>query len=160
MALESLYPRAFPDEDLVPLVGDLLDDPEIVLSLVAIVDKQLIGHVAFTECSITDSDINVALLAPLAVDPSWQKQGIGSSLVRSGLRHLENDGVDVVCVLGDPNYYGRFGFVTEALIAPPYPLAPEWEGAWQSTSLGGKVSNATGVLSVPPVWRHEALWSP
>ncbi len=159
-AIGSLYPRAFPDEDLVPLVRDLLNDPEVALSLVATVDMQIVGHVVFTKCGVVGSSVNVALLAPLAVDPSWQRQGIGSAIVRAGLRHLEDASVRVVCVLGDPNYYGRLGFAPETSIEPPYPLPPEWDGAWQSIIFGGATEHAAGVLSVPPEWRKRALWAP
>ena len=159
-AIESLYPRAFPDEDLVPLVRDLLNSPEVALSLVATTDMQILGHVVFTECSVVGNGVNVALLAPLAVDPSWQRRGIGRAIVRAGLRQLEDSGVSVVCVLGDPNYYGRVGFARETLIEPPYPLPPDWVGAWQSIIFGGATKHAAGVLAVPPAWRKRALWAP
>ena len=160
IAIESIYPRAFPDEDLVPLVQDLLQSPDVALSLVAVAGGEIAGHVIFTTCGVVGGNVNVALLGPLAVDPPWQKQGIGSALVQAGLQQLQGSGVSVVCVLGDPKYYGRFGFAAETLIEPPYPLPPEWEGAWQSASLDGVGTGITGVLSVPPVWRRPALWAP
>lgn len=160
LAIESLYPKAFPNEDLVHLVRDLLNNPEVALSLVAFADSQIIGHVVFTRCGVAGNGVNVALLAPLAVDPSWQRQGIGSAIVRAGLRQLEDAGVSVVYVLGDPNYYGRLGFFPEPLIEPPYPLPPEWDGAWQSITIGGFTEPVEGRLSVPPEWRNQALWAP
>ena len=159
-AIDSLYPRAFPDEDLLPLVQGLLEVPDIALSMVASADSEVVGHVAFTRCAVAGHDVSIALLAPLAVDTSHQKQGVGSALVRAGLQQLQDSGVSMVCVLGDPNYYGRFGFAAETAIAPPYPLPPEWEGAWQSVIVGGASENIAGVLSVPPVWRKRALWAP
>ena len=100
------------------------------------------------------------MLAPLAVDPSWQRQGIGSAVVRTGLRRLEEAGVTAVCVLGDPGYYGRLGFVPETSIEPPYALPPEWDGAWQSQQLVETMTPCEGKLSVPTQWLQPALWAP
>ena len=159
-AIETLYPRAFPDEDLVPLVQDLLENPDAILSLVATADSRVAGHVIFTRCGVTGADADAALLAPLAVDQPYQRKGVGSLLVRAGLRQLQDSGVSVVCVLGDPNYYGRFGFVAETAIEPPYPLPAEWQGAWQSSIIGESSKELAGVLSVPSEWRREELWAP
>ena len=157
-AIVELYPEAFPDEDLVPLVRDLLRDGPNVVSLVATVDSRLVGHVIFTRCGVNDA--SAALLGPLAVSPARQKQGIGSAIVREGLRRMEEAGIDVVCVLGDPNYYGRFGFVPEPSIAPPYPLPPEWETAWQSLRTGASTTPITGKLLLPRQWMTPSLWAP
>ena len=160
VAIEKLYPDAFPDEDLLPLVRALLREGPIVLSLVAIVAKSLAGHVAFTTCGVTESTDKVALLAPLAVAPAWQRQGIGTAIVRAGLQRLEDAGMTQVYVLGEPAYYGRLGFVPEAGVAPPYPLPAEWRGAWQSMSLGSAEPPRRGKLSVPQPWLQPALWAP
>ena len=82
-ALLALYPQAFPDEDLVPVVAELLDDPEITLALVATSNERIVGNVIFTTCGLEGSEARVALLAPLAVAPDCQRQGIGSALVRA-----------------------------------------------------------------------------
>ena len=66
-AIESLYPRVFPDEDLLPLVRDLLREAPVALSLVGVIDSRLVGHVIFTICSIAESRDRSALLGPLAV---------------------------------------------------------------------------------------------
>lgn len=160
VAIEALYPHAFPDEDLVPLVKALLRDPDNVLSLVATQESKVVGHGAFTRCSVTGSDVQAALLGPLAVAPDRQRQGVGSAIIRAGFECLREQAVALVLVLGDPAYYGRFGFVTESLIRPPYLLPAEWAEAWQSTKLGGRADIASGSLSVPPVWRDPALWAP
>lgn len=158
--IEKLYPNAFPDEDLLPLVRELLREEQIVLSLVGIADKALVGHVIFTTCSIAGRTDKVALLGPLAVAPAWQRQGIGSAIIRSGLRRLENAGTNQVYVLGDPAQYRRFGFEADDGVTPPYPLPEEWRGAWQSLSLRGKKPPLHGKLSVPQPWRQHALWAP
>ena len=157
--IERLYPAAFPEEDLLPVVKSLLATPSIVLSLVAIMESQVAGHVAFTACNVEGSDAKVALLAPLAVAPAVQRQGIGTALVRAGVRHLEENGVSKVFVLGDPAYYGRHGFEREPLVEAPYPIPEQWRDAWQSMGLGDNDRPGTGKLIVPELWKKPELWS-
>jgi len=145
---------------LLPLVRDLLSDETIAISLVAAINTQIAGHAIFTRCSVVGDSISAALLGPLAVAPAYQRQGIGSALVRAGLLRLEEEGVALVFVRGDPTYYGRFGFLPESSIEPPYPLPAEWRAAWQSISLCGTTEPVTGTLEVPPRWHEPALWAP
>ena len=159
-AIESLYPEAFPDEDLIPLVRDLLNDAVVAMSLVGTIDTQIVGHAIFTRCSIVGDSTNATLLGPLAVAPAWHRQGIGSAIVQAGFRQLEKAGVGRVYVLGDPAYHGRFGFLPDSLVEPPFPLPPDWDGAWQSRSLGETTTPCTGKLSVPRQWLQPSLWSP
>ena len=159
-AIETLYPDAFPDEDLLPLVRDLLKEEAIVLSLVGLAEGALAGHVVFTDCGLAGRPDKAALLGPLAVSSARQRQGIGSALVRAGLQRLEAAGTHQVFVLGDPAYYRRFGFAPDDGVAPPYPLPEEWRGAWQSLSLGAGKALLQGALSVPQPWRRRALWAP
>lgn len=159
-SIESLYPDAFPDEDLLPVVKDLLQSGPMTLSVVAIVGASLVGHVIFTTCSVTGNTGKVALLAPLAVASAWQNQGIGSAMVREGLRRLEDGGFACVYVLGNPSYYRRFGFKREAHVAPPFPLPREWCGAWQSMSPGKIGCPRYGKISVPHPWLRPNLWVP
>jgi len=159
-AIESLYPDAFPDEDLLPLVRDLLQDPVVATSLVGVIDSRIVGHAIFTKCGVVGNNFSVALLGPLAVAPAWQRQGIGSAIVRAGLRLLEETDVSLVLVLGDPAYYKRLGFLPEFLIEPPFRLPAEWDGAWQSQRLDKTKAAFSGKLSVPRQWRQPALWAP
>ena len=157
--IKRLYPRAFPDEDLLPLIGRLWNDTPDVLMLVAEAPDGLIGHIAFTPCSVDDGERDVAMLAPLAVDPDHQRQGIGGGLIEAGAAKLKSAGVTTVYVLGDPAYYGRHGFRTETDVAPPYPLPDEWRTAWQSRLLADSAA-LQGTLTVPPAWQEPALWGP
>ncbi len=159
-AIEALYPKAFPDEDLVPLVRALLEEGPAVLSLVAATGSGPAGHVLFTRCGLDGSPGAAALLAPLCVAPARQRQGIGSALARAGMKRLENEGVAQVFVLGDPAYYGRLGFQPEANVAPPYPLPAEWRTAWQSTCLKGGAPAPGGRLLLPEAWLRPELWAP
>ncbi|MDF1609597.1 GNAT family N-acetyltransferase [Hoeflea sp. YIM 152468] len=159
-AFDSLYSAAFPDEDLLPLVRQLLGQDSGILSLVAEAEAALAGHILFTSCGISGSDTSAALLAPLAVAPDWQRQGIGTGLIREGLTQLRSAGISQVYVLGDPAYYRRSGFKTGTGVAPPYPLPEQWRDAWQSLSLGSIPSPAEGRLLLPEPWLQPALWSP
>ena len=159
-SIRELYPKAFPDEDLLPLVTALLREGPTVLSLVGIADGALAGHVIFTTCGIAGITEKVALLGPLAVAPAWQRQGIGGALVRAGLQREKAGGAVRVFVLGDPAYYRRFGFQPDDRVAPPYSLPEAWRGAWQSLGLRAGDPPLSGVLSVPPPWRQPALWAP
>jgi len=163
-AIELLYSAAFPNEDLTALVRGLLGLPDVAMSLVAVIEQQIVGHVVYTKCGLTGGHGEVALLGPLVVEPARQRSGIGSSIVRAGLKRLGDSGISHVYVLGDPKYYGRFGFRSEIEISPPVPLPPdlppEWDGAWQSLALGNDAVSGPGLLVAPDPWLNPTLWSP
>lgn len=96
------------------------------LSLVATQDKELVGHILLSPIAIQgEGPATPALaLAPLAVLPEYQSQGVGSQLVRCALERCEGLGHPLVVVLGHPRYYTRFGFERASLygIRCPYPL--------------------------------------
>ena len=84
------------------------------LSLVAIIDNDIVGHILFTEITITADNGNEypsLALAPMAVKPSYQKQGIGGRLISFGLRKAKELGHNSVIVLGHEYYYPKFGFL-------------------------------------------------
>lgn len=156
-AIERIYPAAFSDEDLRPLVRALLADPSKPLSLVATRRGVVVGHAVFTTCRAGAAD--VALLGPLAVDPSTQGRGVGSALVRAGLDASRDAGLAHAFVLGDPAYYERFGFEPTD-VEPPCPMPAAWRPAWRSLALASDAPPPTGALEVPPVWAVPAYWAP
>lgn len=156
----GIYPAIFPEEDLQPLVRDLLDEDEAVLSLVAVAGDEIIGHVVLTLCTIDDSADHVGLLGPLGVLPDRQGQGIGRALIQAGFEAMKQRGITKVCVLGDPDFYGRYGFEAEKDIEPPYDLPAEWDGAWQSVTLDDNAAPVRGILTPPKPWQKQALWLP
>jgi len=97
-----------------------------ILSLVAISNNKVIGHILFSPVTIeTQSDVIEGMgLAPMAVLPEWQNQGIGSKLVKEGLRIVNSTKCPFLSVLGHENYYPRFGFQR----ASKYGLQSQWEG--------------------------------
>lgn len=83
----------------------------LALSLVAELDGALVaGHAAFSPVAVSDGSAGWYGLGPLSVTPAHQGRGIGSALLRAGLAHLIAAGARGCVVLGDPAYYGRFGF--------------------------------------------------
>ncbi len=158
--IEQLYVDAFPNEDLLPLVRELLGFGQSVISLVGIRENVIVGHISFTFCHVEGGKDKVALLAPLAVTPTLHKQGIGSTLIQTGFKHLKNSKIGYVFVLGDPAYYSRFGFKAEDKVTTPYPIPTEWRGAWRSIKLRDAEAPHEGRLTVPEPWRRVELWAP
>lgn len=99
------------------------------LSLVAVCDGAVVGHILFSPIRIeTDSsDVPALALAPMAVLPELQRRGIGSDLVREGLEACRRAGHAIVVVLGHAEYYPRFGFTPASGfgIRPPFPAPDE-----------------------------------
>jgi putative acetyltransferase len=94
------------------LIQALRDAAISAIELVAIEDTRIVGHILFSvlDVAVDNRAIKTLALAPMAVEPSHQRQGIGSALVRAGLDQASADGWEAVIVLGHPRYYPRFGF--------------------------------------------------
>lgn len=111
-AVARLVERAFGGNEEVRLVERLHADGDVVLALVAKHEGHICGHVLFSRLSVSSgmARFPAVALAPLAVDPDFQRRGIGTALVEEGHRRLEEAGERLSIVLGDPAYYGRFGY--------------------------------------------------
>ncbi len=104
------------------LVARLRAAGDLALSLVAQnVDRAIIGHAAFSRVTISDGTPDWYGLGPLSVIPLRQSAGIGSELIRAGLARLRRAGAQGCVVLGDPAYYGRFGFRHDPRLVYPGP---------------------------------------
>lgn len=159
-AVAQVVKAAFASDEEYQLIADLRRDadswvPE--LSLGAWVGDEPVGHVLFTRASV--GDVRAVLLAPLAVVPGWQKQGVGTALARAGLAASHAAGAGVALVLGHPEYYPHFGF-EPALpygIEAPYPIEPQ--EAWMVAELTpGALDAATGPVTMSAVFLDPALW--
>lgn len=93
------------------------------LSLVAINNSKIVGHIFFSPATIDGADIPGMALGPMAVLPKFQKKGIGSQLIREGLKRLKEANYQFVIVLGHPDYYPKFGFKA----ASTFGLKCQWE---------------------------------
>jgi putative acetyltransferase len=82
----------------------------LTISLVAQADGKVIGHIAFSPVTISDGSQDWYGIGPVSVLPECQKQGIGKSLIREGLSLLKALGAKGCVLVGDPQYYERFGF--------------------------------------------------
>jgi putative acetyltransferase len=104
------------------IVAALRSAGKLSVSLVAEADGGLIGHVAISPVSISDGTPGWFGVGPISVLPQYQRQGIGSRLMREALRILSERGASGCVVLGEPEYYGRFGFRADPnLILPGVP---------------------------------------
>jgi putative acetyltransferase len=121
------------------IVTALRDSGSLSLSLVAVEDDRVVGHVAFSPVVIDGHDEGWFGLAPVAVLPQHQRKGIGHALIEAGLQRLRQDGAAGCVVLGDPDYYRRFGFEVDAALrlegVPPeyFQLLPFRQRSCQGT---------------------------
>jgi putative acetyltransferase len=118
--------EAFGQPTEADLVDKLRQSCPDALFLIAEEDEKIVGHIAFTPAVIESRKANTEGmgLAPMAVLPGLQRQGIGSKLVREGLDILRKRGCPFVIVLGHPEYYPKFGFEP----ASRYDIKCQWQG--------------------------------
>ena len=103
---------AFETQAEADLVDRLRRDEASVVSLVADDEGTIVGHILFSPVTLTGHSASSILgLAPMAVRPERQRQGIGSELVRAGLEACRKTNAEAVVVVGHPGFYPRFGFV-------------------------------------------------
>lgn len=120
-AIHRVHEAAFENSAEANLVDALCQGGFARVSLVACVNEQVVGHVLFSHLDIVaehaESRTPALSLAPVAVLPHWQRRGVGSQLIRSGLEQALASGYRIVIVLGEPAYYERLGFA-HALAKP------------------------------------------
>jgi len=124
-AIREVNEQAFGQPQEANLVDTLRAHAAVLLSLVAELDGQVVGHILYSPVTL-DADgrtLTGAGLGPMAVLPGFQRRGIGSRLVEEGNRQLQASGVPFIVVLGHPHYYPRFGFEPAAR----HGLRCEWE---------------------------------
>jgi putative acetyltransferase len=142
---------AFDSEDEANLVDALRDGGYVEVSLVAEADGKIVGHILFSRVSIiTNSGTTGAVsIAPVAVLPSHQRQGIGSELVKVGLEACRRQGHKIAVVLGHPNFYPRLGFSWK--LAQPLESPFGGGDAWMATELTpGALADIQGRVEYSP----------
>lgn len=142
------------------LVNLIRDSDCECISLVAEIDSDkgsiIVGHILFSPVELSHNRTNIKLmgLAPMAVTPEYQKQHIGSMLVKAGLEQCKMRGYDAVVVLGHPSYYPRFGFVPASRfnLQSEYDVPDEVFMAIELNS--GALENNDGVIRYHPAFNQ------
>ena len=123
-AIRAVHLAAFPTALEADLVDQLQRDGAVVLSLVATEDGRVVGHVLISRMTAEGDGraYRAVGLAPIAVLPERQRTGIGAQLIREAVTRLREQGEEFVFLVGEPDYYCRFGFdaATAAPFASPY----------------------------------------
>ena len=154
-AIREVHLRAFGGRSEEARLVELLHSAgKAPVSLVAVLDGRVVAHVLFSPVELEGSGSrpNMVGLAPVGVLPEHQNRGIGSRLIRAGLAACREAGYDAVVVLGDPNYYSRFGFGP----ASDYGLGNEYgAGAEFRVALlkSGALDGASGTVMYGPEFR-------
>ena len=110
-AIHEIHTLAFGLDNDAQLVRKLREGGHSILALVAEIKGEQVGHCMFSRMKIGDTD--ALALAPVSVHPDHQKKGIGRQLIEHGLKRCKDMGEERVTVLGNPDYYPRFGFSAE-----------------------------------------------
>lgn len=166
MIVEKL---AFGCDNEAKLVAELLDDKtaEPIVSLQAFHKEEAIGHILFTR-TYFDNRVDIPMmhiLAPVAVKPEYQRQGVGGMLIKAGIEKLQEMGSNLIFVLGHKEYYPKYGFIpgAESLGYPaPYPIPAEYADYWMVQPISkkgfeigkGKIK-CSDILNKPEHWRDE-----
>lgn len=113
VAVTRVNEQAFGRPQEARLVAALRVGGKVALSLVAVVDGVVVGHALFCPVTIVGecAGQTAVALGPIAVEPAWQKQGVGAKLIHVGMARCREQGFGIMIVLGHPEYYPRFGFV-------------------------------------------------
>ena len=109
-AIFQVHASAFPTDSEAQIVDALRRNELLSVSLVAVLDEEIVGHIAFSPVTLNHRERDGLGLAPVAVLPDHQRKGIGSQLIEEGVRRCRDLQTRFVVVLGDPSYYPRFGF--------------------------------------------------
>ncbi len=165
-AIRSIHEAAFERPDEADLVGRLHDEGVVLASLVAELEERMVGHILFSRMWIeTDTGtVSAVALAPLAVLPEQQRQGIGGRLIRHGLHRLRGRGEQTVIVVGHPDYYPRFGFSTDTArsLASPFPVEAFMALELPSSRRVACDSPSSSTFQSSTrkwLWRHHTAWT-
>jgi len=125
LEIRSVNQAAFERPDEADLIDRLRGEGVVLLSLVAEIEREIVGHILFSRMAIeiAQGRLPAVSLAPMAVRPKHQRHGVGGRLIRHGLRELRGSGERIVIVVGHKDYYPRFGFAfeTSRCLSSPFP---------------------------------------
>ncbi len=147
-AIRAVHVGAFPTPLEARLVDLLRAAGRLTVSLVAVVDGTVIGHVGFSPVTAANGATGIGL-APVAVAEAHRRQGVAARLIEAGLAACRAASIEWAVVLGSPHYYGRFGFRP----APAFGLSDEYGGgdAFQVLEfVPGRLPVGTGLVKYAP----------
>jgi putative acetyltransferase len=146
--------QAFGQSQEASVVDKLRENCNDILSVVALAENRIVGHILFSPAVIESENGSIvgSGLAPIAVLPEYQRQGIGSELVMTGIAKVREDGCPFIIVLGHPEYYVRFGFEP----ASKFGISSEWEVPDEAFMLlvlnEGTIKGVSGVAKYRQEW--------
>ena len=153
-AVRKLNKKAFGGKNESMLVDSLRRSDDFIpgLSIVTEKDGKVVGHILFSLIRIIaqGSETPALALAPMAVLPSYQNQGIGSALVKYGLNECGKSGHKIVVVVGHPEYYPRFGFIKAGEKGLKLPFEAPDEVFMVIELAPGALSGVSGTVEYPP----------
>jgi len=166
-AIEDLFVLVFTEsegESEGVLIGNLSKelilgaDKQDLYGFVAVDMDRIIGAIFFSRLTF-EKDIDVFILAPVAIHCDYQGRGIGQDLINHGLREMKRSGVKIVTTYGDPDFYSKVGFypLSQDVIAAPLALSqPE---GWLGKSLvSDSIETIPGNCSCVEAFNNPAYW--
>jgi putative acetyltransferase len=154
--IDELTRLAFQGVDEANLIAAIRDSTYFVpeLSLVAVDDDRVVGHILFSLITIESSEksVEALALAPMAVLPEYQNRGIGTLLVQHGLAACKKLGYSIVIVVGHPEYYPRFGFTPARDCGIKAPFEVPDEAFMVLELVPDALKNVSGVVKYSPTF--------
>ncbi len=149
LTIDRLVKSAFPTEAEANLVMKLRENSNLTLSLVACSDEgEVIGHVMFSPVTLNGEHLNWQGLAPISVKEEFRGQGIAKALVEEAHSTLRDFGYPVVAVLGDPEFYAKFGYQYDERFTCPWEVP---EGVFRVIELvEGSLASQQGLIEYSP----------
>ena len=153
-SIQDVHKKAFGGPSEAKLVEALRAGGYVTVSLVATLNDKVVGHILFSPVTIQCAvgSIEILSLAPLAVLPEFQRQGIGTTLVKKGIESCQATPYSSIVVLGRPAYYTRFGFSPGLALSLKSPFGDG--DSWMAKELfPGALGGIAGTVVYPPPFK-------
>ncbi len=159
ITIKEINNKAFGQPEEGNIIDKIRASGSQILSLVAEIDQKIVGHIFYSEAEIEhDNERIIGMgLAPMAVLPEYQKQGVGKKLINESISILKKKPIAFIIVLGHEDYYPKFGFDK----ASKYGISCQWDGVPDEAFMimildKEKMENVHGVARYRDEW-NEAM---